>query len=302
MKALIFILAFTTTSLYGQQSIDLLTLSYRYSPEQPYETGNGNASETGFLTNLKIPIVLNEKSIWYSDLTYQSFNVNYSTEVPGAIMPVKVHGFILQTGLAQQISDRNAIQLLIVPRFMSDINKVDISHFQLGGIGLYEIKYNDNLTMRYGLMYNKEKFGDMFVPLIYLDWRLSSKWSITGLLPIFAKVNYHASEKLTLGLSHFGLITSFQVGDPMYSNDYIERKSIDLALFGRYKFAGNLCFEARAGFAIGRSYLQFAEGDEMDFRVAILSFGDNRAQKNVNFDPGPILDLRLVYNLDLSDR
>lgn len=285
----------------AQSSIDLLTFSYRYGPEQPYENGLGRATENGWLINLKIPVVLNEKSIWYSDLTYQHFNVRYSEEIPGAVVPVSIHGFILQSGWMQQLNDRSAFQLLLVPRFMSDLNQVNSSHFQMGAIGLYEISYKDNLTMRYGLMYNREKFGNMFVPLIYLDWQLSRKWSITGMLPIFAKVNYHVTEKLTFGFSHFGLITSFQIGDPAFNHDYIERKSIDLALFGRYKFWGNLCIEGRAGFAVGRSYLQFAEGDEMDFRVAILSFGDDRVQKNVVFDPGPILDLRLVYNLLLPD-
>ncbi len=286
----------------AQGSIDLLTLSYRHGPEQPYEDNTGNAQETGFLANMKIPVVFNDRNIWYSDLTYQHFNVSYSSEISGHVMPIQIHGFILQSGWVRQLNDRNAFQLLLVPRFMSDFKNVNLSHWQLGGIGLYEIRYKETLTMRYGMMYNKEKFGHMFVPLVYLDWRLGAKWSVTGMLPIFAKINYQASEKLILGFSHFGLITSFQVGAPEFNRDYIERQSIDLALFGRYKLLGNLWLEARAGFAIGRSYLQYAEGDEMDFRIAILTFGDDRAQKNLDFDPGPILDARLVYNLDLTDR
>jgi len=302
MKATIILLFLSTSSLLAQQSIDLATFSYRFGPSQPYENNQGNARETGLMTNFKIPVVINESSIWYTDLTYQQFNIDYSDNVPGSIMPIGVHGIILQTGWVRKFNEKNAMQILIVPRFMSDLNQVDIKHFQLGAIGLYEVKYQEDLTMRYGLMYNREKFGKMFVPLVYLDWIVAPKWSISGLLPIFAKINYHATEKLTLGFSHFGLITSFQIGDPTYSNDYIERQSIDLTLFGRYKFWGGLCFEARAGFAVGRSYLQFAEGDEMEFRVAILSFGDDRTRKNIAFDPGPILDVRLVYNLDLSSR
>ncbi len=302
MKTTIILLLLTSSSLMAQQSIDLATFSYRFGPSQPYENGQGNALETGVMTNLKLPVVLNESSIWYSDLTYQHFNIDYSDRIDGAIMPINVHGFILQTGWVKRLSERNAFQMLIVPRFMSDLNNVDIQHFQLGAIGLYEVKYSDNLTMRYGMMYNNEKFGHMFVPLVYVDWLLAPKWSISGLLPIFAKVNYHATDNFTLGFSHFGLITSFQTGDPMYDNDYIERSSIDLTLFGRYKIWGNLCIEGRVGIALGRSYLQYADGDEMDFRVTILSFGDDRIAKNIDFDPGPIIDARLVYNLDLSNR
>ncbi len=301
MKLSGIILFFLASTAFSQKSIDLMTLSYRYGQPQPYTNSSGLATENVFFGNFKIPLVLNKSTIWYSDLTYQYFNVSNSEDIQSTLMPIGLHGIILQTGLVKQINDRNSIQLLLAPRLMSDFSNLSPKHFQLGGIGLYEVKYQDRLTMRYGLMYNKERFGNMFVPLVYVDWSITPKWSITGLLPIFAKFNYHATEKLTFGFSHFGLITSFQVGDPTYNNDYIERKSIDLSFFGRYKFWNNLCVEGRVGFAVGRSYLQFAQGDEVDFRVAILSFGDNRIQKNEAFNPGPIFDIRIAYNLPLPD-
>lgn len=285
---------------FGQNSIDLFTGSYRYGPAQNTVEAPGEATESVALINLKVPIVFSGSTIWYNNLTYQASTVKYSADFPNTLNPTRLHGFIFQSGLVRQVNEKSAFQLLLVPRLMTDFKAVDSRHFQFGGIGLFEQKYNQNLTMRYGLMYNRELFGHMFVPLIYLNWSVSPKWTISGMLPIFAKVSYQASEKLSLGLSHFGLITSYQLGDAAFDGDYIERKSIDLTLFARYRLMGNLHFETRFGYALDRSYYQFARGDEMDFRVTILSFGDDREQKNVSFDPGPIIDFRVVYNLPLD--
>ncbi|MFY0601875.1 MAG: hypothetical protein JXR03_19530 [Cyclobacteriaceae bacterium] len=285
---------------YAQNSLDLFTVSFRHGFSRPTNEVVGNASENVGLVNLKVPIRLSKTSIWYNDLTYQASTVDYSSDFPNTIDPTNLHGFIFQSGLVRKLDEKSAFQLLAVPRLMTDLNNVTINHFQFGGIGLYERKFSESLTMRYGLMYNQELFGDMFVPLVYLNWSLTPKWSVKGLFPIFTKITYQSSEKLALGLSHFGMITSFQVGDPFYNQDYIERKSIDLTLFGRYKLAGNFHLEMRAGYALGRSYYQYAKGDEVDFRVAIFSVGDNRTQKNVSFNPGSIIDFRMVYNLPLD--
>jgi hypothetical protein len=58
--------------------------------------------------------------------------------------------------------------------------------------------------------------------------------------------------------------------------------------------------EARFGYALGREYAQYETDQQADFRISILKFGDDRIQKNVTFDPCPIMNLRLVYNLPLS--
>lgn len=281
----------------SSQSIDLLTLSYKNGSTQPMETGMGNASEHVMLVNLKAPLVITDSLIWYNDLTYQHFVVDYSV---GGGDPTRLHAFMFQTGLVRKLSETTGFQLLLVPRLMSNLRNVDLGHVQLGGIGLFEKRYSTTFLARYGLMYNRDLFGHMFVPLIFLDWKVSEKWSVNGMLPITCKVNYQASEKLGVGFSLFGLITSYQLGEAVINGDYIERKSVDLSLYSRYRLAGKVHLEGRFGYAMGRSYRQFAQGEEMDFRVTAVGFGDDRIQKNTDFDAGPFVDLRLVYNLPLE--
>lgn len=284
--------------VYSQSSIDLLTLSYRRGLPTDLSDGPGEAVEDVAFANVKLPIVLNERSIWYNDLTYQGSFVSFSSPSTSS---VGLDQFILQTGLVQRFNTKQAMQVLFVPRLMSDLHQVDSRHFQLGGIGMFENKFSDQLLMRFGLMANRDLFGPMFVPLIYADWKISDKLSFIGLVPIYAKLNYQVNERVAVGLSQFGLITSYQMGEASYVGDYFERKSIDLCFFGRYQLVGRLFAEFRGGYAVGRTYKQFAADDQVDARIAIITIGDDRIQKNVSFDPGVILDFRVVYNLQLSE-
>ncbi|MEQ8473128.1 MAG: DUF6268 family outer membrane beta-barrel protein [Marinoscillum sp.] len=275
-------------------------MSYRYGPAQSMENGLGSATEQVLFLNAKLPIVLNQQNIWYNDLTYQGSYVNYSDDVTTE-PAIGLHQFILQTGWVRKLNEDQAFQVLLVPRLMSDLEHIDGDHFQFGGIGLYEQRFSDNLLMRFGGMFNTDRFGPMFVPLIYADWNISTKWFLIGLVPIYSKIGYRMTERMTIGVSQFGLITSFQMGDPAFNDDYIERKSIDLSVFVRYQVTGNIYLEPRVGYAVGRSYRQFNSGDQVDYRIAILTVGDSRTQQNTSFDPGIIFDLRFVYNLPVPD-
>ncbi|MEN8187089.1 MAG: DUF6268 family outer membrane beta-barrel protein [Bacteroidota bacterium] len=121
--------------------------------------------------------------------------------------------------------------------------------------------------MGYGAMYNQELFGPYLTPLININWQLSNRLSITGLLPIYAKVKYKINDRFTAGISHFGLITTYKLGDSEYEGDYIERKSIDETLFGRYRITGNLYLEGRFGHTFGRSYTQYEADQKVGFSL-----------------------------------
>lgn len=291
-------------SLRGQETLDVLTISGRYGSPQPYDSiYKGKASESGLMASLVAPIEMNERSIWYNSLNYFYFHVGNDEEMPADIAnPIDVHGFILRTGLYHKFSKQRGIQIFLAPRFMSDFKNVDIDHFQMGALALYEKRFREGLKMGFGAMYNQEFFGPYFVPLVNLDWQISNKWSIVGLFPIYGKIKYQVNERLSTGLSHFGLITTYRLGSPEYEGDYMERKSIDESLFARYRLFGDIYIEGRVGYALGRSYAQYEADQKVDFSIPLIGFGDDRVQKNVSFNDGLIASLRLVYSVPIASK
>ena len=289
--------------LSAQNSLDILTVSGRYGLPQSYDSlHSGKATESGIFAGLTVPVVITKRTIWYNSLNYFYFHVDNEPELPTTIAnPINLHGFILRTGLYQKFDKGRGIQLLFAPRLMSDLENIDGKNFQFGGLFMYEKKFRETLSMSFGLMYNQELFGPYFVPLINLNWQPSEKWRIAGLLPIYAKISYIVNENFNFGISHFGLITTYALNDPEYKGDYIERKSIDLSLYARHKIAGNFYLEGRFGRTFGRSYAQYAGDQKVSWGIPLVTFGDDRVQKNIDFRDGIILDIRLVYNIPIPE-
>ena len=290
------------TCILAQNSIDLLTIAGHYSAPGKYENNSTKkGKEHIWHMNLKLPLVRSEVNTWYSEISYYNFQVNGDLEAPSAIAhPVDLHGIIMQTGLIHRLNEDHALIMLFVPRLMGDLINIDNKSFQLGGIGLFEKRFHKSLVMRFGASYNQELFGPFIVPLVYLDWQLSDKWHITGLLPVYAKVSRFINKDLSVGFHYFGLVTTYRLGHENYANDYMERRSIDLSLFARRRIASNVHFEVRAGFALGRDYAQYDENDKIDFALPLVNFGDNRQQQNISFDGGPFIRGQLVYNLPIN--
>ncbi len=289
-------------SSFAQQSLDVITLSGRFGFPARYDhTFTGKATEVSGLVNVKLPLVLTENTLWYNDLLYNPVTVfNNETMPEGIANPILVHGFILQTGLVKKLSASTSLQILLVPRFMTDFADVNHKNWQLGGIVLFERRYHEKLMMRFGALYNQELFGPIITPLVHIDWQFAPRWRIVGLLPIYTKINYQAAENTVAGLSYFGLTTTYRLGNWAYRNDYLERSGVDLTLFLRQRLIGNIHIEGRVGFTIDRQYEQYAEADKIGLRIIAINIGDNRTRKNVDIKDGLLANLRLVYNLPIE--
>ena len=288
-------------SVRSQETLDVLTLSGRYGFPQAYDSiYNSKAKEYGVMASLVAPIKMNDKSIWYNSVNYFYFHVGNDEDTPPEIMnPIDLHGIILRTGLYQKFSKDRAVQIFFAPRFMTDFNNINADHFQLGGLFLYEKKFREGLKMGFGAMYNQEFFGPYLVPLVNVDWQISERWAMSGLFPIYGKIKYQVNDRLSAGWSHFGLVTTYKLGDLAYEGDYMERKSIDETIFARYQLVGNIHLEGRIGYALGRSYAQYEADQKVDFTLPLIGFGDNRIQKNISFHDGFIASVRFIYSVPI---
>ena len=292
-----------TSSMYSQNSIDLFTIAGQYSAPQSYkEKAPGLASERILNVNLKLPIVLNEKLIWYNEYSYFNFHVSNSMNIGDAVLnSMELHANILQTGIMYKFSEKKALIALFVPRLMGDLKRIGNQSFQFGGMLMYEKKVRQGLTLRYGVSLNQELFGPQLIPLLYVDWRIKKRWSIKGLIPIYLKIGYDVNERFRLGFHQVGLITSYDITDTKFSNDYVQRESIDLSLFSNIRLFDKVHFEARFGYSLSRKYTQYEKGSKVDFALPLVRFGDDRTQKNENFKDGAFINFRLMYRLPIED-
>jgi hypothetical protein len=282
---------------------DIVSLSGRYALSQDYSEGySGEATEIGALNSLTAGFKLAPKTLFAININHFYFHVKDEAEMPVDIAsPIAINGIILRIGIIQEFSNGGKIQLLVAPRLMSDFKNMDGNSIQMGGLVSYQNDLNENLNLGFGAMYNQERFGPYLVPLFLVSWHVSDRCYIEGMLPVTAKVHYRVNESLDVGFNHFGLITTYYLGNENYTGDYLERQSIDLSLFARQRLFGGIFVEGMIGRTFGREYSQYAGDQKVSFAIPLIAFGDNRTVKNVTFKDGMIFTLKLIFNMKVPD-
>jgi hypothetical protein len=300
MKKLFFLffLILALNALHAQKRIDIFTLAGNYNfMNSEYDNNN---YESAIMANLVLPIVLKDSSIWYTSVDYQYFSVNNDTNLTSLKDDFKVHGIILRTGLVYKLSSKTNIQILFAPRYMSDFNASFSESLQLGGVFMFEKVKSPTYTYRVGVLYNQECFGPYVVPVFYLDWSVTSKFKIWGMLPIYGKIYYQPNENVSAGIHFIGLTTTYKINEPGLENYYIDRRSIDLSLFSNVHLFSNFYLEGRAGYSLTRDYGLFAEDDKITLGLPLVNIGDDRTRQNNEFSGSPFIQLKLLYSLPIK--
>lgn len=282
---------------------DIISISGRYGLPQEYEdTYEGKATETGMLNALTAGFKLAPKTLFAINVNHFYFHVKDEAEMPENVAsPINIHGIILRTGIIQEFGNGGKLQLLLAPRLMSDFQNLDGNSVQWGGLASYQNDLNPNLNLGFGAMFNKELFGPYVVPLFMLDWQASERWYLEGMIPVTFKAHYRVNEGLDVGFNHFGLITTYYLGDEAYAGDYIERQSIDLSLFARQRIYKKIFIEGMVGRSIGRGYKQYHGDETVNFAIPLVTFGDERTPENTTFNDGMIFTLKLIFNMEVPD-
>jgi hypothetical protein len=306
--ALILVLLSLFLAAEAQETIDVLALSGRYGLPKEYtdQLYSGKATETGMVNSLTAGFKVAKNTKFAINVNHFYFHVNGDPEPdfpPGTVDPVNINGILLRVGIQQNFTKGRTLLLLAGPMLMSDFRNLDGNSFQLGAMATWSRRYNENLKIGFGAMYITQFFGPYLVPILDLNWKFAPKWRLTGLIPINARVEYTVNDNMLVGLNHFGLITTYYLGDEDYAGDYLERQSIDLSLFARHRIAGPVFVEFMAGRALGRKYRQYAGDQKVDFAIPLVTFGDNRVIRNeyAAFGDGLILTLKLILNLPVPE-
>jgi len=300
MKKLFSLLLLVTalSTLNAQKRIDIFTLAGNYNfMSSEY---NNNNYEAAVMANLVLPKVLKDSSIWYTSIDYQYFSVNNDTTAVSRKDDFKLHGIIFRTGLIYKLSSNTNIQILFVPRYMTDFNASFSESLQLGGVFMFEKVKSSTYTYRVGVLYNQELFGPYVVPVFYLDWSITSRIKITGLIPVYGKLYYQPNENISAGIHFIGLTTTYKIHEPGLENYYVDRRSIDLSLFTNVHLFDNLFIEARAGYSLTRDYGLFAEDDKITLGLPLVNIGDDRTRQNNEFEGSPFVQVKLLYSLPIK--
>ena len=152
------------------------------------------------------------------------------------------------------LSEKWKFSLTAIPRYSSEEGRAfNNVVWQLGGAIIATRIISSKLSLKGGVYYNKEFFGNNFLPLLGCDWKANDRLNIFGLLPNNLFVDYKISNKFHSGFIYKGITSSFRLKE---SNDYdyVLPEEGQLKLFVDYYITKNIVLNFEGGHTVARNY------------------------------------------------
>ncbi len=251
VKILILII-FISTKTVAQPFVDILNFSYQtFSANYADSTQWKNKTDDYFL-NFFLPKNFKNGHTLLIRVNAELLN---STISPDSSYSNRLSSISMPIGMKFLYGNKKwETVVLVIPKVASDFkDKIDAYDYQYGGVFMQHYVPNDKLKIKAGLYYNREAFGNLFVPWVGVDWKINKRMSIYGLLPVNYKVEFNLMKnKLYTGLNLKAFTRSFRLSEKN-NHDYVRYDELQVKLFVDYFVAPKVLLFAELGYSLSRS-------------------------------------------------
>lgn len=242
---------------YSQPYLDIAKINYLHTPKKGFNHKSNPLLSDFYSINVTLPVELRKGG--------DAFVINpFFDHNQGTVSNRSFH--VVSQGLAAGFLKKfNHNEWSLLPTFILRRNKEagkkvnDL--WQYGGALLATWKKNPSVSFKLGLYYNKEFFGNFFMPLAGIDWKIDSKNNLFGVLPGNMVFEHKVSKNFYWGAAFRALTNSYrlQTTDPCISGDcsgknYLRVNDNQLELFADTYITPKIIFSAEAGYTAFRKY------------------------------------------------
>ena len=277
-----------TTVVKAQPFADIVTFSYQTfsAPDKCFDAKNTRTEN--YVLNFFVPKELKNGHMFLFRLNSEYLNTTHNPSSNYAVASVSLPvGFQLVTK-----NKKWKTVLIAIPKVASDFrDKIDKLDMQMGGFFLQNFVYSENLKFKAGLYYNREAFGNFFMPLAGVDWHVNNRINFYGVIPTNYKIEFNLIEnKLYTGLNFKSYTRSFRLAQDQ-NNDYVRYNEIQLKLFLDYFAYKKILLFGEVGYALGKSPIQYMYNSNQQ----VLSDAVFCQVKN-----GPVFNVGIAYRVRLD--
>lgn len=247
----------------AQPYLDIGKLSYYYTaaPDKPA----GIRSQL-YSINVTLPIEL--KKGGDAIVVNPFFDINRANTGGPAY---RVHSAGIMTGfLKKDIVSKWDLMTSVIVRKNQQVEGELNNAWQAGGLILATFKQNESRSFKVGAYYNREFFGNFFMPLIGIDWRINEGTALFGVLPGNMTLERKVNRAFYIGAAFRALTNSYRLHtvDPCSNGDcsaknYLRINDNQLGLFGDIYFFKQIVFTTEVGHTIFRKYRFGFKGDKI---------------------------------------
>jgi len=272
---------------FAQPYVELVNFTYQHfssnyknNPEIKNQTDN-------YLFNLMYPKEFKNGNVFLLRLNAELLQT--STDLEGTACS-DVSSIALPIGFQWASKSKKWKTLVMgIPKLASNFERsLTAKDWQYGGLFMENYIPNDNFRLKFGLYYNREAFGNFFVPLLGVDWKATDRIYLYGILPSNYKFEYTAiKNKMYAGLDFKWLTRSFNMSGTN-PNQYLRFEEIFLKGFVDYFIFKNILLTAEAGYSFGKSPLLYNSGTD-DLNETIGSYSPVKS--------GPVFNFGISYRI-----
>jgi len=269
-KFILFPGLFIHAIVFAQPYLDIVKLNYSYSPKQGINEKTSPVRSNFFTADVTFPIELKKDG---DAFIINPFFTNNAGEVSTTDFHVISGGLFLGFLKKDIFKNWNLLSSFIVRQNKEAEVKSD-DNWQYGAVILTTWKKSQDLSFKFGLYYNKEFFGNYFMPLIGLDWEIDSKNNLFGVLPGNMIFEHKVTSKFYYGFAFRALTNSYreETIDPCFSGDcsarnYLRIDDNPLGIYADTYLSKKIVFSAEAGYTILRRYRYGFKGENFHFKT-----------------------------------
>ena len=252
-------------NINAQPFIDIVNLQGSFFPKTGYKNNsNNNTSSLYNSGSLFLPLKLSQKNIFIVGLDFNRTQFKYSGDTTiGSVLGATS----IQIGLLKQLNPKLKAMMVAVPKIATDFKDIDNRDFQLGGALLFTYIKKNSLKFKFGLYYNREFFGNFFMPLLGIDWKVNSNAYIFGVLPGAMNFEYKLkNKKLYTGISYRCITASYRLSNE-YGKFYVRQGHTfwgdnQIKIFLNYYLSKQLIVFGELGYASLHYFQQYSDSKE----------------------------------------
>lgn len=260
---LLFMLILLTNKTFSQPYVDVVSFNCQTFSSTYKDNSKGKNKTDDYFLNFFLPKEFKNGNTLLIRLNSEMIS---STITPDSSYTSKLYNVSLPLGFQFLSKNKKWKTVLIgIPKIATDFkDAVDSYDYQYGGIFLENYVHSEKLKIKAGLYYNREAFGNFFMPLLGLDWKVSDRLNLYGILPTSYKVEYaFVKNKLYAGVNFRSLTRSFRLSKAQ-SLDYVRYNEIQLKLFVDYFIYKKVLIFGELGYSVGKSPWQYTYNTKIE--------------------------------------
>ena len=291
-------LVISTGYMFSQNYVDVLKLSGITTPDNVFDSSSVKTKITEINADLTVPIKVNTNTTIITGLIYETIETKLFSDATAK----RFGSTTLKIGANKVFNEKWSGTLIALPKIASDYQSWSNKDFQMGAIGIMKFKRRENLNFKFGMYYNTELFGPLFVPIVGIYYQSpNKKFETTIMAPLAADVNYQLLSFMNVGCNFNGQIRSYHLNNstPLNKSTYVARSTNELFGYLKFNITKSFSVQTKIGHSFGRTYKIYDETDKVTCGLPATFIGNKRRQLNTNFSNGFIYQVTLLYRINL---